>query len=176
MEVARDNANYHEISGIKGVQVHWVSPSVQVNPNQCARFVFLSHAIDETDSPALLLSLVTRESHMPPSCETRYALPDLRFQFCRYFLGISPQLSRRRRRLRLRSWFLDMDSHLLGLGLSPPLIVTEMFKLKTAPSVRPRWPQCPPNCWDQRGETKKNNASWRCIPTGPGPCCYRSIS
>ena len=28
---------------------------------------------------------------MPPSCETRHALPELCFQFCRCFLNISPQ-------------------------------------------------------------------------------------
>ena len=40
------------ISGIKRVQAQWVSPSVQVNINHCARFIFLSRAIDETDPPS----------------------------------------------------------------------------------------------------------------------------
>ena len=35
-----------------------------------------------------------------------------------------------------------------GLGSSPPLIVMEMFKLTTAPSVRPSWSQCPQHCLD----------------------------
>ena len=39
-----------------------------------------------------------------------------------------------------------------------PLMVMEMFKLTTAPSIRPNWPQCPPHCWDQRGETQNSNA------------------
>ena len=38
------------ISGIKRVKAQWVSPSVQLNLNHCARFVFLSRAIDETFS------------------------------------------------------------------------------------------------------------------------------
>ena len=38
--------------GVKRVQAQWVSPSVQVNINHCARFIFLSRAIDETDPPS----------------------------------------------------------------------------------------------------------------------------
>jgi len=40
--------------GIKRVQAECVSPPVHVNFSHCARFVFLSRAIDETD-PRLVL-------------------------------------------------------------------------------------------------------------------------
>jgi len=43
--------------------------------------------------------------------------------------------------------------------LTPPLMVIEKFKLTTAPSIRPNWPECPKHCSDQRGETQKNNES-----------------
>ena len=41
------------LSGIKRVYAEFASPSVQVNLNHCARFVFLSRAIDETDFPPM---------------------------------------------------------------------------------------------------------------------------
>ena len=34
----------------------------------------------------------------------------------------------------------------------------EMFKLTTAPSIRQRWPQCLPQCWDQREKKQKKRA------------------
>jgi len=40
------------ISGIKRVKAQWVSPSVQLNLNHCARFAFLSRAIGEIDGPS----------------------------------------------------------------------------------------------------------------------------
>ena len=56
------------------------------------------------------------------------------------------------------------------LNLDCTVMVMEMFKLTMAPSIRPNWPQCPPHCWDQRGETQKiarrEIASRRVSPTG----------
>jgi len=83
---------------------------------------------------------------MPPSCETRHALPNLCFQFPRCFLDISPQV-------------LGLGGCTCAAAAAFSVVVIEMFKLTTAPSIRPNWPQCPPHCWDQRGETQKNSAS-----------------
>jgi len=59
------------ISGIRRAKAQWVSPSVQVNINHCARFVFLSRAIDETDSSYTIgFPARTIARRVPPSAVT----------------------------------------------------------------------------------------------------------
>ena len=49
----------------KGCKPKWVSPSVQLYFNRCARFVFLSRAIDKTDSPSGMAGQATRLRVLP---------------------------------------------------------------------------------------------------------------
>jgi len=57
------------LGGIRGAEAGGSAPvSKECGKNQPLRaLVFRSRAIGETDSPASLRSLVTRESHMPPT-------------------------------------------------------------------------------------------------------------